>query len=76
MKVKENLDSIGLNKDAYRVMRNICFVDIVAADLWKSDPSQYIHLLYHIATLNKLDIFIVEDYEKAMVLLINPIYYN
>lgn len=74
--MNKNLDKIGHHKDANRIIGNICFIDIIAIELWKTEPAQYITLLAYIATQNNLNIFKVEDYEKSMVLLINSVNNN
>lgn len=70
------IDKIGSKAETKRVLRSICFVDIVAVELWKANPMTYIHSLQYLALSNKLDIFETEGYEKAMVKLINAIYFN
>ena len=76
MKLLTSPDKMGSYKETLRVMKSICFVDIVAVELWKSEPIQYIYGLQMLALDNKLNIFETEGYEKAMVKLVNAIYFN
>jgi hypothetical protein len=76
MKLITSPDKIGSKQETSRIISNICFTDIMAVELWKTEPIQYIYGLQMIALDNKLDIYYTEDYEKSMVLLINAIYRN
>ena len=76
MKLATFPDKIGSKNETLRVISNICFVDIMAVELWKTEPIQYIYPLQMIALDNKLNIFQTTDYDKAMVLLLDAIYFN
>jgi hypothetical protein len=76
MKLVTSPDKIGSKNETLRVINNICFVDIMAVELWKTEPIQYIYPLQMIALDNKLNIFQTTDYDKAMVLLLDAIYFN
>jgi len=76
MKLATSPDKIGSKNETLRVINNICFVDIMAVELWKTEPIQYIYPLQMIALDNKLNIFQTTDYDKAMVLLLDAIYFN
>lgn len=69
-------DKMGSQNETLRTLSNICFVNIMADELWKSEPIQYIYGLQIIAFDNKLNIFEPNDYDKAMVKLINAVYFN
>jgi hypothetical protein len=76
MKLVTSPDKIGSKNETLRVISNICFTDIIAVELWKTEPIQYIYGLQMVALDNKLCIFEPTGYDKAMVLLINAIYGN
>lgn len=76
MKLLTSPDKIGSHIETLRTISNICFVNIVADELWRSEPIQYIYSLQLIALDNKLNIFEPHEYDKAMIKLINAIYFN
>jgi hypothetical protein len=76
MKLITSPEKIGSYDETLRTISNICFINIMADQLWKSEPIQYIYSLQLIALDNKLDIFERQDYDKAMVKLLNAVYFN
>jgi hypothetical protein len=76
MKLLTSPDKIGSYNETLRTISNICFISIMADELWRSEPIQYICSLQLIALDNKLNIFDRHDYDKAMVKLVNAVNYN
>jgi hypothetical protein len=76
MKLLTSPDKMGSKNETLRTISNICFVSITSDELWKTEPIKYIYGLQMIAIDNKLNIFEPNDYNKAMVKLINAICFN
>jgi hypothetical protein len=76
MNLATSPDKMGSYNETLRTISSICFVSIVGDDLWRSEPIRYIYALQLIAFDNKLCIFEHNDYDKAMVKLINAVNYN
>ena len=72
----EQLKEFSPKESVNNIFPNICFIGIVSVHLLMANPFLYIEALEVLANENNLNIYEVNDNEKAMVLLCDSIYKN